>query len=263
MENQNTQKRRRWVPAALLAGVLVVLVVVALLVRGFTADQNQNAGSEEPAPGPAPETAPEVESTAVAAEGLAFECQAGLSTDTASVADEAPQAQDWVSSGYNVVPVSNDHGGCQENESGLRSGFAHTPAGALFAATTYAIAVSPSGINSDDRLAESVADGPDKDQLVQRAEAIAEGEAEGADPEALRSAELIGYDQRQADGDSASFMLYLEVTDTTGNRRTASGQVDVVWEDGDWKIDPASGQDLMTVSAATTDPSVEWGPNDA
>lgn len=44
---------------------------------------------------------------------------------------------------------------------------------------------------------------------------------------------------------------------------TAAGQADLVWEDGDWKIDPASGSELMTVSEAASEPSVEWGPNDA
>lgn len=263
MEEQNSQKRPRWVPAAVLAGVLVVLVVVALIVRGLTGDQNQSGAGQQSVPEASPETAPAVEGTTAVSKDLAMQCQEGLTTATDSVASEAPQVDEWVSSGYNVVPVSSHHGGCQENESGLRTGFAHTPSGALLAATTYAIAVSPSGINASDRLTESVAEGPDRDQLVQRAEDITQGEAEGADPEALRSAELIGYDQRQADAGSASFMLYLEITDSTGNRRTAAGQVDVVWEDGDWKVDPASGQDLMSVSATTTNPSVEWGPNNA
>lgn len=265
MQKKSDHPQRRWLLAAVLAGVLASLVAVALIVQALTKgpEQPPSSSSSAAVEGEA-EAAPEVsDSGAAGDESFAHSCQAELSTDTAGVDDSAPAVDEWTSAGYNVVPVSTEHGGCEDNESGLRTGFSHTPSGALLAATSYAIAVSPSGINAADRLDEAVAAGPDKDDLVAQAEGIAEGNEAGADPEALRSAELIGYDVRDYTEDAASFTLYLEMTDSTGSRRVAAGQADLVWEDGDWKVQPASGQQLMTVSEANGDPSVQWGPNDA
>lgn len=265
MQKKSDHTPRRWLPAVVLASVLAVLVAVALIVQALTKEPEQqpSSGSSAATQG-AGEPTPEVSGSSTSAdEDFADPCQGELSTDTANVDDEAPSVDEWMSAGYNVIPVSTKHGGCKENESGLRTGYSHTPSGALLAATTYAIAVSPSGINAADRLDEAVMEGPDKEDLIAQAEGISEGQEAGGDPEALRSAELIGYDARNYTEDEASFTLYLEITDSTGNRRTAAGQADLVWEDGDWKVQPASGQQLMTVSEASGDPAVQWGPNNA
>lgn len=262
MSDENANKTTRpWMPLAVLGGVLVLLVVLALAVTWTRDSSDDDAPATESGNAETAESAPSV--TATDAEDFAAECQASLETEDAGIEDKAPSVDQWVSVGYNVVPMSTGHGGCQESDSGLRTGFAHTDAGALMAATTYAIGVSPSGMNGEARIEESVIEGADKDELIERAESISRGETDGADAEALRSADIQGYDVRELSDDRASFTIYLEISDGSGQRMTAAGQADLVWEDGDWKIDPASGSELMTVSEAASEPSVEWGPNDA
>ena len=39
-----------------------------------------------------------------------------------------------------------------------------------------------------------------------------------------------------------------------------AGQIDLVWEDGDWKLDPASGNDFITGARYQGQPYIEWGP---
>lgn len=249
---------RRWMPAAILGGVLLLLAVAGLAANWIWGGSDD---TQDTAEAPAGETAPVVSESVTS--DFASECQETLSTDDSGVDDDAPTVDQWVSAGYNVTPMSTTYGGCRESESGLRVGFAQTDAGALFAATTYAIGVSPSGINAEDRIQETVSEGPDKEEMLERAASISQGEVEAADAEALRSAEVTGYDAREVTDETASFTIYLEITDGSGQRMTAAGQADLVWEDGDWKIDPASGSELMTVAQAVGEPSVEWGPNHA
>ena len=259
--SQERAGRPRWLGAAILAAVLVALVIVALLVPTITNnDADQAPDTAGNAQAPVAEEAPEVAATGSTNEEFAYRCQEQLSTETTAIEDSAPEVDEWVSAGYNVVPTSAELGGCEKRDSGLRVGYAHTAAGALMAAANYAITVSPSGIDATDSIKAAVADGSDRDQLLEQAEQISKGNQTAADPSALRSAEFTGYDVREATGDEASFNLYLEFDDASGLRQEAVGQVDLVWEDGDWKVEPASGQDLMSVDLATSSPSVAWGP---
>ena len=264
MKQERTQQknRPRWLGAAVAVGVLAALVIMALLVRTITVEPNEQANpAEENAHAPASEAAPEVDGLlGSSSEDFAYPCQAELSTDAGSVEDKAPEVDEWVSAGYNVVPMSTDFGGCEKRDSGLRVGYAHTPAGALMAAANYAVVVDPSGTEAQDSIKAAVAEGPDRDELLDRAEQISSGSAPATDPAAMRSAEFVGYDVREASKDRASFNIYMSFDNDAGVRQQAVGQVDLVWENGDWRVEPASGQQLMTVDFATTSPSVTWGP---
>lgn len=258
--NKNSRKRP-WLPLAILLGGLLIIAVAVSLWRFATSSSDEESSTESPSQpeNSSIETQPDVSTSSPRNQDFAYTCQSELSTDQVDISSSAPEVDEWVSAGYNVVPSGRELGGCHESDSGLRLGYAKNEAGALFAATNYAIGVSPSGINAEDRLDESVAEGPDKTELLAAAESISKGQAEGANPAALRSAEVIGYDLRASESDSASFTIYLSFDDDSNLRKTAAGQVDLVWLDGDWKVNPASGQTLMTVDEATKSPSVRWG----
>lgn len=261
-ERTEQKNRPRWLGAAVAVGVLVALVIMALLVRTVTAEPDEPAGpAEDNAQAPASEAAPDVDGLLdSSSENFAYPCQAELSTDTASVEDKAPEVDEWVSAGYNVVPTSTELGGCEKRDSGLRVGYAHTPAGALMAAATYSVALDPAGEDGEADAEAAMAAGTDRDQLIERGERIRDGEAPAADMSVMRSAQLVGYDVQEATAERASFGLHYEFDNNAGSRQQAVIQIDVVWEDGDWKAEPASGQQGATAEISTGAPSTEWGP---
>ena len=60
--------------------------------------------------------------------------------------------------------------------------------------------------------------------------------------------------------EAASYRLVYDLPSGNGLTQKITGQVDVVWEDGDWKLDPASGTDMITGDQYQGQPYVQWGP---
>ena len=259
--NDNTSRTRpRWFGPALLALVLLLVGVAGWIIRDLTAPNEAEAPTA-----PAASTAP-TQGAAEAAipqlgEDFAWDCQAQLNQDAVSVADEAPEVQDWVAAGYNVVPSSPEFGGCERRDSGLRVGYAHSEAGALMAAATYAMSLDPSvSEEAAENVEVGIAEGPNRDRIEEKAQRIRDGVEEGDDGSASASSTLIGYSQDHYTDESASYQLIYSLPSDNGLTIKAAMQVDVVWEDGDWKLDPASGTELMTSDQHQGQPYVEWGP---
>lgn len=260
--------RSPWFGVAVMLLILVLVGLAAWGVRVFFFDDNDDDDSAAPtnptsqAPGaaePAPTDSVTTEPAVVEAD-LAWDCQTDLSDDDASVADSAPTVEEWVAAGYNVVPFSK-FGGCQKQPSSLRVGYAHTEAGSLMAAATYAVALDPSA--SEEAAADlevAVAEGPNRVLLGERAERIRSGLEQSEDTSAVARLNLIGYIQNSYDTDAASHLLVYTAADSNGVDQTLVAQVDVVWEDGDWKLDPASGNDFNTWARYQGQQYVQWGP---
>lgn len=259
-DNDTNQRRPRWFGPALFALVLLLVGVAGWIIQGMTvSDQpaapTAPAASVSPTPGAAETAIPQP------GEDFAWDCQAELSTDTSSVAEKAPDVEDWVSAGYNVVPSSPEFGGCEKRDSGLRVGYAHSEAGALMAAATYAMALDPSvSEEAAENIEVGMAEGPNRDRLAEKAQRIRDGVEEGDDGSASASTTLIGYSQDHYTDEAASYQLIYSMPSENGLTIKASVQADVVWEDGDWKLDPASGTELMSADQYQGQPYVEWGP---
>ncbi|MEG9249960.1 hypothetical protein V6S67_17865 [Arthrobacter sp. Soc17.1.1.1] len=262
---QEPKARPKWFGAAAMLLALVLVGFLAWGLRVFLFPSN-----DEPAADPttaATQTAPASASASASATAApveeadaAWDCQADLSSDTVSVADSALAVEEWVIGGYNVIPFS-EFGGCEKRPSGLRVGFAHTEAGSLMAAATYAMALDPSvSEEAADDVEVAIAEGPDRDRLAEKAKRIRDGLEQGADGTASAASTLIGYAQNFYSEDAASYRLIYEVPTADGLVGQVSLQADLLWEDGDWKLDPASGTTFMTSDLYQGQPYIEWGP---
>ncbi|GGG69303.1 hypothetical protein GCM10011374_37130 [Kocuria dechangensis] len=258
--NDAARARPRWVGPALIALVLTLVAVAGWTIRNLTSTDDQQAAPAASVPVAPPAEAGETAAPA-AGEDFAWDCQADLNTDAVSVADEAPPVQEWVAAGYTVVPSSGEFGGCERRDSGLRVGFAHSEAGALMAAATYAMSLDPS--LSQDAATDvevAIAAGPDRERLEEKAQRIRDGVEEGSDGSTTASSTLIGYSQNHYTEEAASYQLVYTFPAENGLTQKAIAQADLVWEDGDWKLDPASGTKMMTVDQYQGQPYVQWGP---
>ncbi|MBE0010112.1 MULTISPECIES: hypothetical protein [unclassified Arthrobacter] len=268
MSTQDTthqpKDRPKWFGAALMLLALVLVGLLAWGLRVFIFPSN-----DEPAAEPrtaASQTAPSSASAFASATAgpvvdadTAWDCQADLNNDDVSIADSAPAVEEWVAGGYNVIPFS-EFGGCEKRPSGLRVGFAHTEAGSLMAAATYAMALDPSvSEEAADDVEVAIAEGPDRDRLAEKAERIRDGLEQGSDGTASAASTLIGYTQDFYSEDAASYRLVYEVPTSDGLVGQVSLQADLLWEDGDWKLDPASGTSFMTSDLYQGQPYIEWG----
>lgn len=265
MSTQDTTEepkaRPKWFGAAVMLLALVLVGLLAWGVRVLIFPSNDEPATDPPtaatqtAPSSASATAAPVEDA-----NTAWDCQADLNDDDASVADSAPIVEEWVAGGYNVIPFS-EFGGCQKQPSGLRVGFARTEAGSLMAAATYAMALDPSvSEEAADDVEVAVAEGPDRDKLAEKAKRIRDGLEQGSNGTASAVSTLIGYAQDFYSEDVASYRLVYEVPTSDGLVGQVSLQADLLWEDGDWKLDPASGTTFMTSDLYQGQPYIEWGP---
>ena len=258
--NDATRTRPRWFGPALIALVLLLVGVAGWIIRDLTAPNEAEAptapaASSAPTQGAAEAAIPQL------GEDFAWDCQAQLNQDAVSVADEAPEVQDWVAAGYNVVPSSPEFGGCERRDSGLRVGYAHSEAGALMAAATYAMSLDPSVSEEAAKDVEvAIAEGSNRDRLEEKAQRIRDGLEEGDDGLAASTTTLIGYSQDFYSDEAASYQLIYNLPSGNGLSQKIAGQVDLVWEDGDWKLDPASGTSMITGDQHQGQPYVEWGP---
>ncbi|WP_024477308.1 hypothetical protein [Arthrobacter sp. CAL618] len=262
---QGPKARPKWFGAALM---LLALVLVGLLAWGLRVFLFPN--NDEPAAEPttsASQTAPSSASASASAGPVvdadaAWDCQSDLNNDDVSVADSAPTVEEWVAGGYNVIPFS-EFGGCQKQPSGLRVGYAHTETGSLMAAATYSVALDPSvSDEAAQDLEVAIAEGSNRILLGERAQRIRDGLEQSDDTSAITRLTLLGYIQNSYTDEAASYRLIYSAPDASGLEQTLIAQVDLVWEDGDWKLDPASGTELVTGSRYQGQPYVQWGPRE-
>lgn len=132
-----------------------------------------------------------------------------------------------------AVPTSpKQYGPGQSTAGGLRSCFAHSPTGALYAGTNLII-LGSSG--RGDLLAQHlVVAGPERDKMLNLATSPPASVGPGAAPFQLAGYKIVDYSDDQA---------VIEYGITTSNGSQGSVSVAMRWEGGDWKwVLPATGQ---------------------
>lgn len=203
------RRGRGWLIASLAVVGVIAIAAVIVMVAAL------NRPSTEPTSAPVPSST----SSATVTRTTQGTC-GPVAYEKTNMLTAAPRTT-WEPWGATVLAGSDAAGPKQKNDHGIRSCYARTAEGALYAI------VNAAAYCTDTRYAvegveQTVANGPGKD-----AAAAAARDANPCQP----SADLIrGYRVASYDGSNATIYLAVEVSG-----QTAAVPYQLVWEDGDWK----------------------------
>ena len=217
-EEQSPLTKPKFIISAVVVAIIVALGIILALVP---------KGGGTPSPGPT-NAGPSTGSSQTSATTAASVC--GLPSGDQTKPATEPADTKWELVGKIAAPTSPKRFGPGKTESnGLRSCFAHSPTGALFAGANVVI-LSSSGRN-DLVLQHLTVDSPERDKMLQSPAA--------ANNSGSPSFQLAGFKVTDYSGDRAVIEYGFKVSNGT------FGSLPVVlqWADGDWKaVPPASGQ---------------------
>lgn len=212
-------------PRFLIAAVVVALIALLGVALTVTGPAN---GNDDPAPRAAPtpsSPAPSVQS------GSGSGCKLEQPADQ-TIPVTAPANTTWELVGGVAAPTAPETVGPGQVDDGLRSCFARSPVGALYAAVNFVATTSRPDLRLR-AVEELTASGEG------RTRAIAALTAEGEQPASTPGAQIAGFAFRNYDEQGA--VVDLAVRAGTGGQ--ASLGVSLRWEDGDWKVIlPPSGE---------------------
>lgn len=245
---ESTEGGRWWarppfVISAVLVAFGVILLVVVLLLPGGD-DDTEAQPTAAPTEAPA-DSGGDADSDSV--------CGLDSSNDTS--VDEAPEA-DWGQAvGGISIPVSEDYGpGVEDESNGVRSCFAHSPEGAVLAAT-HLLTASGNPETMEATIEQRSVDNTGKGIALEQARQSAGG---SGPPIQVAGFRLLSYTE-----DAATVEVVVRVDTSDGDVLMTTG-LDLVWTDGDWYArynddgtgGPVSGE-VSNLNGYT-----EWGPSD-
>ena len=202
-------------PGFIIAAALVVALIAAAVVI-FLLPKGQE--SAQPAPAPA-----ESSTTATAgpsASATAGKSICGLPSSSESSLGAAPKTK-WELVGTMAAPTDPKIGPGKTDDQGVRSCFAHTPAGALYAAVNlWALGIDPS---KERAIAEQLAaKGPGRDAGMKTPPT--------AVPAPAVKVQIAGFNVSYAANQTVVDLAF-----KADNGALASVRTTLLWQDGDWK----------------------------
>ncbi|MCZ2404388.1 hypothetical protein IV498_14680 [Paenarthrobacter sp. Z7-10] len=226
---QNPLTRPRFIiPAVIVAVLIIAAIVLAIIPKGGGTAAPEGTGPTDSVatastPNPASTAAP----ASASAQSEASIC--GLPAGTQTTPVTTPEGTKWELVGKIATPTSpKKYGPGRTGSNGLRSCFAHSPTGALYAGMNMVVLSSTGHSNLVTKYL--TVDGPERDKLL-----AAPGSASIGDPDF----QLAGFRISDYSGSRAVIDYGFKVSNGT----FGSIPVAMQWQDGDWKfIPPASGQ---------------------
>lgn len=203
-------------PITIFSGVLLAVIVVAAVVVAVVSGNKAE---------PIPEETPVAETPYMGNSDTESSC--GLSDADQSIPTTAAPDTNWQLVGTIAAPTS-ESAGPGLNSDGLRSCFAHSPEGALFAAANIAVQ------GSDPDLAVQsvevfVAPGLGREKAIEiTRDAVADGAIGSPD----QRVQIAGFQVLEYEGDTATIDLAVRGS----NGAVASVVTQLTWLDGDWKV---------------------------
>lgn len=215
-------RSRGFIVAAAVVGLIAVIAVIALIAGLF--DGNDDATPPTPTSTPA-------ESTTPVADDDPSVCGLTAVEDSSSLT--AAPTNTWELVGTMVAPTEAEVGPGAVDD-GLRSCFARTAEGALFAAVNFV--ATGTDANLGPRLIDLVAPGPGRDAL--------EAQDSAGSSSSLR-AQVAGFKVAAYSADSATIDLALNYSDGS----LVSVPLKLQWVEGDWKVEMTASGDLPLAPA--------------
>lgn len=239
-ENEQSPYTR---PGFIVAAVVVVGLVVAGIIVGVnivTRDDAEPAPTSTSTPSAAPSSEPTADAGGESVCGLAGETLEGTVT-------AAPEAE-WPYQGTTAYPVSSTFGPADSDAAGVRTCFQRSPEGALFMAAN--AIVQGSDPSTATAWAEyALAEGQYRDTLAAEL-----GEGSGAQGRMT----IEGFRILKYDGNTARIDLAVG-TSSGAEPVTVSGVYELIWQDGDWKINTDAAQPLNIAAIPNTNGYTPWG----
>lgn len=231
-EGQSDEQRRS--TRGVLLGVLIGLVVLGLItwaIRVFVFEPNESQAPPAATSQPSSEPAP-----APSAPSGSNECE--LDDSAADIREEPPTAEQWVAGRYLLIPEVAGAGPCEAFD-GFEAGFANSMTGAVVAAFHYGATLYVTAPSEGTRaqVEYALVDGSTKERLLQQIDAINNGVEPRAAESEFNNTELLGYQVAEYSNENAT----IELLGRTVGGGYWSATVRLAWQDGDWRIDPATG----------------------
>lgn len=208
-------------PKFIISAVVVALLVALGLIFALTPREGGTA-----TPTTAPNNSPSATSSQSSTSSSASVC--GLPAGDQSKPAGPPADTKWELVGKFAAPTSpQQYGPGQTAANGLRSCFAHSPTGALYAGSNLIILGSSgrSGILAQHLVAE----GPERNEMLNAADTATPPQTSGPAPFQLAGFKITDYT-----GDRA----VIDYGVTAANGSVGSFSIVMQWQDGDWKWAP-------------------------
>jgi len=253
-EQQTSEQAKRapWVLLAFIA--LIVLVAVGVwALRVFWFEPSQTAG---PTPQPSASEAPAEPSAPPAENGTCT-----LDTTDRDISSTPPEATRWVVERWAALPEVDGAGPCVEVDD-YRVGFAPTQTGAVLATYHYLVHGNTGSPDAGTRglLEHAVLDGPLKAAILQDVDDVENGVEVRVPDSNFAGVQFLGYRVVSFDDDQAVIEVLLGKDGATSGSLTAK----LVWQDDDWRIDPASANEWSSTQRnVSAQGFVLWTPETA
>lgn len=248
MAEDDTQQNPFTRPGFIVGAVVVAaLIVTAIVLTVLNLNRGNEAGPPAPDPSSSATTsaAPTPEPSGVA--GGASIC--GLGGEKLSGKVTTAPAAEWAFIRTVAYPTSTTFGPADTGAEGYPTCFQHSPEGALFAAAT-ALAVPADTELVKPWIEYALSEGQFRDSLLSQVGNTSESSG-------VRL-QVVGFRVLSYDGENARVDLAVRGS-SEGTTVTASTVYELVWEDGDWKINANVSTPFDFATIPDTSGHIPWG----
>ena len=219
--------QKGFIASAVVVGLLIVLGAVLVFTRPSDGDDRAD-------PGPQPTTSTPSPTATISASTPTTDSACGLPAGDQAVPVTAPPKTKWELVGTMAAPTAPDTHGPGRVGNGLRTCFAKTPTGALYAAANFVASASAPELR-ERAMDELTAVGAGRDRALE--------EAREPQTDSGSRVQLEGFTFLHYTGEAATVDLAFRASRTDGTSGLAHMPISLVWESGDWKASlPASGE---------------------
>lgn len=246
MADDDTQQN----PFARPGFVVGAVVVAALIVAGvFLTVLNLNRGNDAapPAPDPSSSATSSAAPSPTASGGAGGASVCGLEGQVLSGTLTTAPAATWAYQDVFAYPESPTYGPAATAPQGYRYCFQHSPEGSVFAAGNMLIGLFGSPDSRAALLEYALTNGSYRDRLLSEV---------GSSTSDVRTS-IAGFRLLSYDGSSARVDIAFRST-TQGQTVNGSAVFDLVWWQGDWKINADNAEPFRLAQLPDTSGYVNW-----